>query len=124
MDVGQPKDFLTGTTLYLNHVRHTHPEHLTAPADKRFTGNVLLHPTYALVHWLHLVDVGLLRSFISTIVQSFYVDVFPQSYSSRGSTGGSECGARTEYGSRKRSTPCQHNRFGYELLCLDKDAYF
>ena len=44
MDVGQPKDFLTGTTLFLNHVRHTAAERL-APADKRFVGNVLLHPT-------------------------------------------------------------------------------
>lgn len=46
MDVGQPKDFLTGTTLYLNHVRHTRPDQL-APADKRFVGNVLMDPTYA-----------------------------------------------------------------------------
>ena len=42
MDVGQPKDFLTGTTLYLNHLRHTAADKL-APTDKRFVGNVLMH---------------------------------------------------------------------------------
>lgn len=29
MDVGQPKDFLTGTSLYLHHLQHTNP-HLLA----------------------------------------------------------------------------------------------
>ena len=28
MDVGQPKDFLTGMCMYLNHLRHTRPEKL------------------------------------------------------------------------------------------------
>lgn len=43
MDVGQPKDFLTGTGLYLNSVRRRFPEKL---ADEPFvTGNVIIDPT-------------------------------------------------------------------------------
>ena len=39
MDVGQPKDYLTGMTLYLNYVRHSNPERLSR--DNGFVGNVL-----------------------------------------------------------------------------------
>ncbi|KAJ2720392.1 mannose-1-phosphate guanyltransferase [Coemansia sp. Benny D115] len=46
MDVGQPKDFLTGTSLYLSSVAKRRPE-LLAPASEEyvFGGNVLVHPT-------------------------------------------------------------------------------
>ena len=40
MDVGQPKDYLTGIGLYLNHVRHSQPERLSR--DNGIVGNVLL----------------------------------------------------------------------------------
>lgn len=43
MDVGQPKDYLTGLTLYLNYVRHKHPERLAK--EHGIVGNVLLDPT-------------------------------------------------------------------------------
>ncbi|CAF1064507.1 unnamed protein product [Adineta ricciae] len=43
MDVGQPKDYLTGIGLYLNHVRHSQPERLSR--DSGIVGNVLLDPT-------------------------------------------------------------------------------
>jgi NDP-sugar pyrophosphorylase family protein len=39
MDVGQPKDYLTGMGLYLNFVRHSNPEWLSH--DRGFVGNVL-----------------------------------------------------------------------------------
>ena len=39
MDVGQPKDYLTGMGLYLNYVRQTNPERLSR--DHGFVGNVL-----------------------------------------------------------------------------------
>jgi mannose-1-phosphate guanylyltransferase len=42
-DVGQPKDFLTGTALYLESVRKKNPE--TLSTGVLFKGNVLVHPT-------------------------------------------------------------------------------
>ncbi|XP_077299832.1 GDP-mannose pyrophosphorylase B [Arctopsyche grandis] len=42
MDVGQPKDFLTGMCLYLTHLRHKNPEKLHSGAG--IVGNVLVHP--------------------------------------------------------------------------------
>ncbi|KAJ2336688.1 mannose-1-phosphate guanyltransferase [Coemansia sp. RSA 2681] len=46
MDVGQPKDFLTGTCLYLSSVAKRNPE-LLAPASEEYVngGNVLVDPT-------------------------------------------------------------------------------
>ncbi|KAL1915850.1 uncharacterized protein VTP21DRAFT_6238 [Calcarisporiella thermophila] len=46
MDVGQPKDFLTGTCLYLSHLSKRQP-HLLAPASSglAYGGNVLVHPS-------------------------------------------------------------------------------
>ncbi|CAO3687745.1 unnamed protein product [Rhizopus stolonifer] len=44
MDVGQPKDFLTGTCLYLSHMSKKEPESL-ANNDYVYKGNVLVHPT-------------------------------------------------------------------------------
>ncbi|KAJ3121799.1 mannose-1-phosphate guanyltransferase [Nowakowskiella sp. JEL0407] len=43
MDVGQPKDYLTGTGLYLNSVFKKNPATLTTGPG--FVGNVLVHPT-------------------------------------------------------------------------------
>ena len=40
MDVGQPKDYLIGMGLYLNYVRHSHPEKLSK--DHSVAGNVLV----------------------------------------------------------------------------------
>lgn len=40
MDVGQPKDYLTGMGLYLNYVRHANPERLAQ--NSSVVGNVLL----------------------------------------------------------------------------------
>ncbi|KAI9321303.1 mannose-1-phosphate guanyltransferase [Dichotomocladium elegans] len=46
MDVGQPKDFLTGTCLYLSHLTKKRPQDLANPAlDYVHKGNVLVHPT-------------------------------------------------------------------------------
>ncbi|KAJ1799186.1 mannose-1-phosphate guanyltransferase [Coemansia sp. RSA 2399] len=46
MDVGQPKDFLTGTCLYLSSLAKRSPEMLV-PASEAYVhgGNVLVHPT-------------------------------------------------------------------------------
>ncbi|KAJ2497159.1 mannose-1-phosphate guanyltransferase [Coemansia sp. RSA 1972] len=46
MDIGQPKDFLTGTCLYLSSLAKRSPE-LLAPATEAYVcgGNVLVHPT-------------------------------------------------------------------------------
>ncbi|KAJ2756536.1 mannose-1-phosphate guanyltransferase [Coemansia pectinata] len=46
MDVGQPKDFLTGTCLYLSSVAKRNPE-LLAPASEEYVngGNVLVDPS-------------------------------------------------------------------------------
>jgi mannose-1-phosphate guanylyltransferase len=43
MDVGQPKDFLTGTGLYLSSLNKTKPEKLAK--EKSFIGNVLIDPS-------------------------------------------------------------------------------
>ncbi|XP_042895518.1 mannose-1-phosphate guanylyltransferase catalytic subunit beta [Parasteatoda tepidariorum] len=43
MDIGQPKDFLTGMCYYLQHMRKTEPEKLMKNAE--ICGNVLLDPT-------------------------------------------------------------------------------
>lgn len=40
MDIGQPKDFITGTSLYLNHLKHNDPSKL-ATGDN-FVGPVLV----------------------------------------------------------------------------------
>jgi mannose-1-phosphate guanylyltransferase len=40
MDVGQPKDYLIGMSLYLNYVRHSYPERLSR--ENGTVGNVLL----------------------------------------------------------------------------------
>jgi mannose-1-phosphate guanylyltransferase len=40
MDVGQPKDYLIGMGLYLNHVRHSHPDRLSH--ENGTVGNVLV----------------------------------------------------------------------------------
>ncbi|XP_055294811.1 mannose-1-phosphate guanyltransferase beta [Sitodiplosis mosellana] len=47
MDIGQPKDFLTGMCLYLNSLRQKNSSLLyQSPAEKRtIVGNVLVHPT-------------------------------------------------------------------------------
>jgi len=44
MDVGQPKDFLTGMCLYLNHLRESEPD-LLQPQAPGIVGNVLVDPT-------------------------------------------------------------------------------
>lgn len=43
MDVGQPKDYLTGTCLYLNSIRNKSPELLHSGPG--IVGNVLVHPS-------------------------------------------------------------------------------
>uniref|UniRef100_A0A8D0GA39 mannose-1-phosphate guanylyltransferase n=1 Tax=Sphenodon punctatus TaxID=8508 RepID=A0A8D0GA39_SPHPU len=43
MDIGQPKDFLTGMCMYLQSLRLKHPERLHSGAG--FVGNVLVDPT-------------------------------------------------------------------------------
>ncbi|KAJ3046332.1 mannose-1-phosphate guanyltransferase [Rhizophlyctis rosea] len=43
MDVGQPRDFLTGTGLYLTSVSRKNPSSLSTGTN--FTGHVLVHPT-------------------------------------------------------------------------------
>ncbi|ORX53080.1 mannose-1-phosphate guanyltransferase [Hesseltinella vesiculosa] len=47
MDVGQPKDFLTGTCLYLNHLAKTKPHELADSQKDTYVhqGNVMVHPT-------------------------------------------------------------------------------
>lgn len=40
MDIGQPKDFIEGNSLYLNFIRKTEPQLLAK--DKNITGNVLI----------------------------------------------------------------------------------
>lgn len=47
MDVGQPKDYLSGTCLYLSHLTATHSPLLTDPTKNRWVygGNVLVDPT-------------------------------------------------------------------------------
>ncbi|CAO3591371.1 unnamed protein product [Absidia cylindrospora] len=45
MDIGQPKDFLTGTCLYLSHLTKKQSELLSDPATQEFVhkGNVMVH---------------------------------------------------------------------------------
>jgi mannose-1-phosphate guanylyltransferase len=43
MDVGQPKDYLTGTGLYLTSVHKKNPKSLAT--GQTFVGNVLVHPS-------------------------------------------------------------------------------
>ncbi|RSH81134.1 mannose-1-phosphate guanyltransferase [Apiotrichum porosum] len=47
MDVGQPKDFLSGTCLYLSHLTSQHSPLLTDPAQNKWVygGNVMVDPT-------------------------------------------------------------------------------
>lgn len=40
MDIGQPKDFLLGSSLYLDYLRQTNPKMLTS--DENTIGNVLI----------------------------------------------------------------------------------
>ena len=40
MDIGQPKDFIIGTGLYLEHLKQAHPERLAS--GESFVGNVLV----------------------------------------------------------------------------------
>ena len=40
MDIGQPKDFITGTGMYLNHLKATDPQRLTT--GDNFVGPVLV----------------------------------------------------------------------------------
>lgn len=44
MDVGQPKDYLTGIGLYLNSLANKEPRALAKPSDG-IKGNVLIHPS-------------------------------------------------------------------------------
>lgn len=44
MDVGQPKDYLIGMSLYLNFVRHSNPDRLSR--ENGTVGNVLLVRIY------------------------------------------------------------------------------
>ena len=44
MDVGQPKDYLQGTSLYLQSLARKNPKQLSA-AGKNIIGNCLIHPT-------------------------------------------------------------------------------
>jgi mannose-1-phosphate guanylyltransferase len=44
MDIGQPRDYLTGMCLYLAHLRRTSPSSL-APAGPAIKGDVIIHPT-------------------------------------------------------------------------------
>lgn len=48
MDIGQPKDFITGTTLYLNYLRQINPGILAQ--GEGIVGNVLVHPSAKLGH--------------------------------------------------------------------------
>jgi mannose-1-phosphate guanylyltransferase len=45
MDVGQPKDFLTGTCLYLSNLAHRQPQSLASPNLPYVHGNVLVDPS-------------------------------------------------------------------------------
>jgi len=46
MDIGQPKDYLSGQVLHLAYVRKTSPEQLAAGGqDTGIVGNVLIHPS-------------------------------------------------------------------------------
>ncbi|PVU87631.1 hypothetical protein BB560_004974 [Smittium megazygosporum] len=47
MDVGQPRDFLSGSALYLSYIAKSQPQLLASPADYDFVhgGNVLVHPS-------------------------------------------------------------------------------
>ncbi|KAL9559300.1 mannose-1-phosphate guanyltransferase [Mucor bainieri] len=46
MDVGQPKDYLTGTCLYLSHLAKNKPQELANPTlDYVYKGNVIVHPS-------------------------------------------------------------------------------
>ena len=40
MDIGQPKDFITGTGLYLEHLKTSQPDKLSS--GDSFVGNVLV----------------------------------------------------------------------------------
>ena len=53
MDIGQPKDFITGVGLYLEHLKNTDPERLASGTN--FVGNVLvvgLCILYVVGEWL------------------------------------------------------------------------
>lgn len=46
MDVGQPKDFLSGTCLYLSSLSKRDPKQLVSPSESFvYGGNVMVHPT-------------------------------------------------------------------------------
>jgi mannose-1-phosphate guanylyltransferase len=46
MDVGQPKDFISGTCLYLSHLTSQHSPLLSDPSQNKWVygGNVLVDP--------------------------------------------------------------------------------
>jgi len=48
MDVGQPKDFITGTGLFLAYLAEIEPEHLATGNNIR--GNVIIHPSAKVSH--------------------------------------------------------------------------
>lgn len=45
MDIGQPRDYLSGMVLHLAYVQKTHPKELVQANGKNIIGNVLVHPT-------------------------------------------------------------------------------
>ena len=52
MDVGQPRDYLTGMCLYLNSLRESDPDQLSK--GDRFTGDVLIDPSATLGEGCHI----------------------------------------------------------------------
>ena len=44
MDIGQPKDYLTGSVLHLDYISRSRPDML-APQKSNIVGNVLIHPS-------------------------------------------------------------------------------
>ena len=52
MDVGQPRDYLTGMCLYLNHLREAHPEQLSKGGQ--YSGDVLVDPSATLGEGCHI----------------------------------------------------------------------
>jgi len=50
MDIGQPKDFLTGMCLYLQSIRQNSKESLNLATGPGFVGNVLVDPTAVIGH--------------------------------------------------------------------------
>ena len=57
MDVGQPKDYLSGTCLYLSYLTSQHSKLITDPAQNAFVhqGNVMIDPVRSLLAPLHSI---------------------------------------------------------------------